>query len=343
MQPKGDTLSELVRSTIGARVSVEILDIMAIDPALTGHGDHPSRGTIAMAMNLVLMHRFLARVPTGASYVADQRRDEKHITFDHGALRTIRFAERPTGALPGGEDAFKRILEPLGYRMTGLFPLPRLKMNGYGYTHLDHPATIPQFFISELQVDRFSPLFGKTAACVFDSSRDVLTHEAIALLDVLAVRDSAPLALAMAGLPALVAAFDRQHDTPDYDDYRTLLAESAEAGWIATEGNTLSHFAVRVPDLAVLAAEQTALGRPVKGAFEISVSGGVRQTAFAPDPVERQFNSALGDGISAIVPGSFFEFISRDTITGADGAVGLDLGFDGANSLGLVKIDAIEG
>ena len=147
-----DTLSRLVIAVLGADAGMEILDTMTIDPALTGDGETVSRATMAMALNAVLMHGLLARVPTGAAYVADRRRAEHHITFDHGALRTVRFLEGPTGALPAGERAFTRILEPLGYRISGLYPLARLRMTGRAYTHADQPETIPQFFVSELHV-----------------------------------------------------------------------------------------------------------------------------------------------------------------------------------------------
>ena len=86
--------------------------------------------------------------------------------FDHGALRTIRFADGPTGALPAGEDAFTRVFLPLGYRMAALYPLDRLRMTGRAYAHVDSPEAIPQFFLSELHVDRFDPDFAAAADTV---------------------------------------------------------------------------------------------------------------------------------------------------------------------------------
>jgi hypothetical protein len=42
----------------------------------------------------------LKRVPAAAAYVDEPRRQTERITFDRGALRAVRFAEGPTGALP---------------------------------------------------------------------------------------------------------------------------------------------------------------------------------------------------------------------------------------------------
>jgi len=337
-----DTLSRLVIAVLGADAGMEILETMTIDPAVTGDGEVASRAAVAMALNAVLMHGLLQRVPTGAAYVADRRNEGHRITFDHGALRTVRFLEGPTGALPAGERAFTRILEPLGYRISGLYPLQRLRMTGRAYTHADHPETIPQFFLSELHVEEFSHAFHDAAVRVFGKSRDPLTAEAKTLLERLALQDQAPLWLAVDGLPSLAAAFGRQHDIPSEADYQLLLAESPEAAWIATEGNAFNHVTDRVADVEALAAAQKALGRPMKDKVEVSSNGRVRQTAFKADPVERRFRTETGEA-TATVPGSFYEFISRDSFMAANGRRMLDLTFDSGNAQGIFKMTAAGG
>jgi hypothetical protein len=338
MESQRDTLSKLVVATLGVTAGRQMLDTLAIDPALGGTGDVASRATVAMALNIVLMHGLLARVPTGAAYVTNRVLAGRRILFDHGALRTIRFAEGPTGALPAGEEAFTRILEPLGYRMAGFYPLTRLRMTGRAYAHADLLETIPQFFLSELHVEQFSPAFQAVAKRVFGTSRDPLTADARALLAVLVETGEAPAALAIAGLPSLAAAFDRQHEILSLEDYRLLLDESAEAAWIATEGNAFNHVTDRVEDVEALAASQRALGRPMKDKVEISTSGRVRQTAYKADPVERRFRAAAGE-TTMTVPGSFYEFISRDQLPAPDHAR-LDLTFDSGNAQGIFKMTA---
>jgi hypothetical protein len=341
--PQDAHLTALVASAIGPRAAGEILDTLDIDVMLSGEtGQRVSRAVFAMAVNAVLFHDIMGRVPLGAAYVAERRAAGLRILFDHGALRTIRFGEGrfgegKTGALPAGQIAFARILEPLGYAMADVYPLDRLKMTGRAYAHLDYPEAIPQFFVSELHVDRFSPAFQTAAHAVFDATRDVLGAEATRALAAFATEGAVDLETAIAALPQVVAAFDRTHPTPRLADYKALLAESAEAAWIATEGQSFNHATDRVPDVEAVSDTQKALGRPVKDAVEVSASGRVRQTAFKAQPVERAFVTDEGE-VTLTVPGSFHEFITRDRFVDETGVERLDLRFDSSNAQGIFKM-----
>jgi hypothetical protein len=336
--PPDAHLNTLVTSIIGPQAAAEILDTLDIDVMLSGEtGERVSRAVFAMALNAVLFHDIMGRVPLGAAYVAERRAAGSRILFDHGALRTIHFGHGVTGQLPAGQLAFARILEPLGYAVADLYPLDRLKMTGRGYAHLDYPEAIPQFFVSELHVDRFTPAFQAAAHRVFDGARDVLDVAATRALAAFDAEGRADLETATAALPQVVAAFDRTHETPRLSDYQALLAESAEAAWIATEGQSFNHATDRVPDVEAVADAQKALGRPVKDAVEVSASGRVRQTAFKAQPVERSF--LVDDGeVALTVPGSFHEFISRDRFVDEAGVERLDLRFDSSNAQGIFKM-----
>ncbi|MBV9843071.1 MAG: DUF1338 family protein [Sphingomonadaceae bacterium] len=326
-------IETLVAARLGEAAAARAIATLAIDPAIAAEdGASASRAAIAMALNICLFDDLLGRVPSAAAYVADVRERGQRVVFDHGALRTIRFGNGPTGALPPGQDAFQRLLEPLGYRLADRYPLPRLKMTGHVYCHADFPETVPQFFVSELYVDRFDDTFAEAAHNVFDSSRDPIGADGEALLAALARDGSAPPAIAAAGLGELLAAFGRQHDTPALGDYDALRAQSAEAAWIATEGNAFNHATDRVPDVEALAGEQKALGRPIKDAVEVSASGRVRQTAFRADMVERLFLLPNGGESVQRVPGSFYEFITRAIDPETER---LDLRFDPANATGI--------
>ncbi len=328
-----DMIELLVKSVPGD--GARTLGLLEIDAAIGGAaGETCSRAAFAMALAVCLLDHLLARVPSGAAYAADRVGAGGKLRFDHGAIRTIRFAEGPTGALPGGDDAFRRILEPLGYRVAGLYPLPALRMTGRAYCHADHPETIPQYFVSELHVDRFAPDFAPIAERVFGTSRDPLGTVANELLTRFAAGEGVPFDLARRALPQILAAFGRQHDQPALADYEALLAHSAEAAWIATEGNAFNHATDRVADVEALAATQKALGRPMKDRIEVSESGRVRQTAFKADRVLRRFHTPGGE-IERMVPGSFFEFITRapDPATNR-----LDLGFDSGNATGIFRM-----
>ena len=305
---------------------------MDIAPALHEPGETVTAAQVAMALNVALFAGLLDEVPSGARYVGEVRALGGKVRFDHGALRTI---DGPCGALPRGVGAFARLLEPLGYARAGLYPLPRLRMTGHVFTHRELPETIPQFFVSELDVAQLAPDARAAAGRVFAGSRDPLAGEAQLLLDTLARDGACGFALAAAGLPGLVAAFARQHGEPSLADYRILLADSAEAAWIATEGNRFNHATDRVADVTALAASLKARGYPLKDLVEHSASGRVHQTAFLADPVRRRFTLPGGGMVEREVPGSFYEFITRD----ADPETGgLDLRFDSGNATGIFAV-----
>jgi hypothetical protein len=228
-------------------------------------------------------------------------------------------------------------LEPLGYHVAGVYPLAKLRMTGYGYAHREFPETLPQFFVSELHADRFSADFQAAAARLFGSSRDPLTDRARPALEAFALQGECSFASAAAALPEIATAFGRWHDTPQLADYHRLLAESEEAAWIATEGSVFNHATDRVADVTVTANRQRVLGRPIKDVVEISAAGSVRQTAFRADPVSRTFGTESGP-VELTVPGSFYEFISRDRIERPEGDPGLDLRFDSGNAQGIFKM-----
>ena len=323
----------LVMGVLGEQAGSRALRLLAPFERLPSLGAGvASRAELAAALNVVLFDDLLNRVPTGRAYVMDVGARGERVRFDHGAIRTIRFAQGPTGALPGGQAAFRRLLEPLGYRVVGEYPLPKLRMTGRAYCHLDSPEWLPQFFVSELHVEQFDGGFGEVSARVFGTSRDPLA-QAEPVLAELGETGALPWAAALHWLPRFAAAFDRQHDAPSLEDYLALASNSAEAAWIATEGNAFNHATDRVADVDGLAAVQKALGRPIKDRVEVSGSGRVRQTAFRADPVEREFAC----GTRRPVPGSFYEFITRDV----DPASGrLDLTFDSGNASGIFAMTA---
>lgn len=291
-----------------------------------------SRAEVAWALNVALFADLLQRVPSATRYVSHTVAQGQVIHFDHGALRTI---EGATGALPSGHGAFARILEPLGYAVAGLYPLPRLSMTGRAFRHRDLPETIPQFFVSELHVAHLDPEAQAAAEHVFGGSNDPLGKAERRLLDTLQTKGAASLDLVGNGLPGLVDAFGAHHPLPSLADYETLRRHSPEAAWIATEGNAFNHATDRVDDIEAVTAALRAQGFALKPDIEVSASGRVRQTAFVADRVERSFVMDNGSIGTRLVPGSFYEFISRDV----DTATGrLDLSFDSGNATGIFSV-----
>jgi Domain of unknown function (DUF1338) len=323
-------LFALVQDVSGSDDAAWLFDRLHIPAALCDwDGEVVPRASLSMALNLLLYRDLVRSVPAAQDYVALAAREGRRITFDHGALRTIMFDD---GAPTDGHLAFDRFLVPLGYAVAADYPLPRLKMMGRAYCHLDAAEDVPQFFVSELHVNAFSAEFADAAHHVFDSWADPLDAATTAQLEQLAAEKALPRADAAALLPALRGAFSRRHKVPTWADYEALLAESGEAAWIATEGNAFNHATDRVADVDALAAQLKTLGMPMKDTVEVSAKGSVRQTALRAAPVQRPFVDGDGQEVMREVPGSFYEFITRDT----DVETGrMDLGFDSGNATGI--------
>lgn len=326
------TLQDLLAPIVGAERAAWVLGTLAIDPALGGDTRRASRAQVAMALNAALFLDLLDRVPTAARYVADMRARGEAIVFDHGALRTI---AGETGALPSGHEAFLRFLAPLGYEVRGLYPLPALTMTGRAFVQVDLPETVPQFFVSELHIDQLSEPAQAAAAKVFGASRDPLGEAEWRALDAIAHDGDCSIEDGITILKGGLSAFDRQHQVPALEDYQALLAHSKEGAWIATEGNAFNHATTRVPDVEAHAEDLKAAGYPLKPSVEVSRNGRVRQTAILADKVARPFRLPDGSETALDVPGSFYEFISRDV----DPETGkLDLTFDSGNATGIFAV-----
>jgi len=322
----------LVAPVIGSRRADAVFDAVAVPAALEGPREpRVSRAQLAMALNLLLFEDLERRVPYARAYVRDGVRAGRKVLFDHGALRTVK---ADAGALPAGEAAIVRLLRPLGYACAEVYPLDRIALTGRAYAHQDHPEEIPQFFLSEFHPERFSPEFQAAVARTIADSADPLPGWAGPCLGELGASGSLAFEPAQRLLPELAGCFDRQHPPPLHSDYQTMLKESEEMAWIATEGNAFNHVTDRVPDVAALAEAQKALGRPMKEQVECSASGRVLQTAFRAARVERTFRAPEGHSLVAAVPGSFFEFITRKPRP--DGR--LDLSFDTSNAQAIFKM-----
>lgn len=324
----GSALLALVASAVGEERAVVLLAGMDLHPdVLVTAGDSVPRAVIAQALGVVLLDDLLARVPSGAAYVADRWASGGNVFLDHGAVRTVEGVD--CGDLPEGQEALARVLAPLGYAHRFTYELTRLGMTGRSWCHLDLPAAVPQYFVSELHAGRFSQPFQMAAGRVLGTSRDPVTAEAQGDLDRLSTDGALPPERAKALLPTLAACFARHHDDPSVDDYEALLAESAEMAWIATEGTVCNHATDRVADVVAVADAEKAAGRPVKDEVEVSGTGRILQTAHRAALVERTFRAGDGATVTRQVPGSFYEFITRRSLP--DGS-GPDLAFDAANA-----------
>jgi len=326
-------LDYLVAAHLGEDRAAWLVGSLDLHPALVEParpGRHPTRAVVSQALGILLLDDLLGRVRSGADYARDRVAAGHRLHLDHGAVRTV--SGVATGELPQGQESLTRALAALGYAHRYTYDLARLKMTGRSWCHLDLPADVPQYFISELHADRFSEPFQAVATSVLATSKDPITPEAHRSLVRLANTDDHTLHYdeAEALLPVLVACFSRQHDLPTLADYEALLAESDEMAWISTEGTAFNHATDRVDDVVAVAEAERTAGRPIKDKVEVSGSGRIIQTAHRAAPVVHRFRTGdNGRTVDRTVPGSFFELITRKPLP--DGS-GVDLAFDAANA-----------
>lgn len=305
-------------------------------PAVLRQPEAPfaSRAVIAQALNILLFDRLTSEVPEAARFAAESA-GAAQILLDHGAVRTI---DGDTGRLPSGYRAIGRLLEPLGFELSGEYPLDRLSMTGRSFTHVDAPEAVAQFFVSELHVGRLPREAQAAAEQVFSNSADPVSPAIGWLLDEVSGTGRLPIDSAARLLCGLLDCFGRQHAVPRLRDYDVLLQHSAELAWIATEGNRFNHSTARVPNVEKLATQLKLRGYMMKDRIEVSTGVSVRQTAVRAALVERRFMGDTGI-VTRRVPGAFFEFITRDEIATPRGPR-LDLRFDSSNAQGIFKMTA---
>ncbi len=269
-------------------------------------------------------------MPSAAAYAVDQRAAGRGVVLDHAAVRTVAW---PAGALPPGIEQVTRILRPLGYERHATYPLTRLRMTGHAYAHVDRPEVVPQWFVSELHPDTFSPAFQDAVTRVLDGSTDPLDAATRDRLDRLEADRAA--ARGRCRRPGRRPAPRLRPPAPAAHRPGPRRA----AGRVGRDGLDRHRGHHLQP-----------LHRPgrrrVRGGRRPSASGvgpikdsrrGVDVGPGAPDRPPGHHGRAgrcrtlEGDVVEREVPGSFFEVISRDPLPEG----GLDLAFDAANATGI--------
>ncbi len=261
------TLVRLIEGTWGPQAGRAALDAFVIDRQLLGERDQcVSRGALRYGSCDPAVRRL---ADTRAGWVPHMRGAAPQrvaasfsimARFAPFSSQTARPAHCPLANWPSRASLSRWVT---GLHRNILFP--RLRMTGHAYAHIDLPETIPQYFVSELHIDRFDEPFAEAAQRVFGTSCDPLSSDDTALLDQFRRAGWAPFPQALAGLPRIAAAFGRQHGIFDIADYETLRAQSAEAAWIATEGNGFNHATDRVEHVEALADALRAEGLCYQG------------------------------------------------------------------------------
>lgn len=329
------TIYNIIRENVGQKNIDEFSRVIMIPEGLSSFGDEEvSRAHLSMSLFIALFADLLERVPSAKKYFDRLLNEERTMTFDHGAVRTVLYDR--IGDLPKGEESLVRILKALGYYQNHTYSLEKLKMTGRSYTQADYPELIPQYFVSEFHPEKVNDdNFEKAVINVIEESIDPLSDETKQDLDFLLKNIFLPRERCSEFLANITGAFARQHPIPKLKDYKTIYKHSAEMAWISTEGNAFNHATDRVNNLQALVDQENVLGAPMKETIEVSKSTRVLQTAYRADQIERPFIDENGEIIQMEVPGSFFEFIERHIDPESNT---LDLQFDASNATAIFKM-----
>lgn len=211
----------------------------------------------------------------------------QELVNDHVALRTFNHPKI-------GVTALGALFEKHGYQAKGEYKFEEKKLFARHYEHQDQ--TLPKVFISELEVEKFSPLVKEVAAAVADLvSMDDVGQESF--------------------------LWSRRKWPADFKTYQKLLDESEYAAWMYAFGYRSNHFTISVNHLKSFSDLQSLNEFVRSHGYSLNQSGGeikgtpeqlLEQSSTLAEPAQVEFT----DGVHEI-PACYYEFARR--YSGSDG------------------------
>ena len=203
------------------------------------------------------------------------------IVNDHIAFRT--FDDPKIGI-----DALAKPFVDSGYEPKGEYEFPAKKLSAKHYEHPD--ASNPKIFVSQLNIQHFSPTLGSIVNALIDQ----------AAVDLRQRRD----------LPAAGRLWD-----VSYRDYEALRAESEYGAWLAAWGFRANHFTIDVGQLGGFESLASFNDFLERNGFELNASGG--KIKGSPDAGLEQSSTLAAlaqvkftDG-DYMIPACYYEFAWR--------------------------------
>lgn len=203
------------------------------------------------------------------------------IVNDHVAFRTYNLS-------PIGLNTLAKFFLDLGYQFKGEYRFEEKKLFA---KHLEHSdVNLPKVFISELEVEKFSPFLQETVKKLVSSIDTSITHSKSFLTS---------------GCPWKIS-----HET-----YKKLYSESEYAAWMATFGFCANHFTVLVNKLKNYPKIEDVNKLLKEHSYTMNTSGGeikgspqvyLEQSSTMAAEVEVEFT----DGTFK-VPSCYYEFALR--------------------------------
>ena len=213
-----------------------------------------------------------------------EQRGER-IVNDHVAFRTFNLN-------PIGIESLATTFLSLGYQPSGEYHFEQKRLRARSYAHPE--PDIPHVFISELLTEEFSPELQE------------IVHRLVRTVP-LEMANSPRLLLELPTWPAIT-----------YQEYKTLLAESEYAGWLAAYGIRVNHFTVSINALTTFESIQEFNAWLIEGGFRLNESGGLVKGS--PDVLLEQSSTManevqweFADGERVLIPSCYYEFARRYT------------------------------
>lgn len=206
----------------------------------------------------------------------------EEVLNDHIALRTFNHP-----AL--GIESMAKQFKTWGYVEKGEYTFTEKKLYAKHYEHPDE--TLPKIFISELELEKVSPLVRNTINGLIDQMPANVTSRPD---------------FSMSG----------RHWKIDYATYEALANESEYASWVAAYGFRPNHFTVYINNLNSL-SDIHKLNNFIKtNGYTLNTSGGEIKGS-AADYLEQSSTMAseipvkFDDGSTHNLPGCYYEFAKR--------------------------------
>jgi len=200
---------------------------------------------------------------------------------DHVAYRTFNIDKVSI-------DKLSAHLEALGYVEKGEYHFETKKLYAKHFEHADN--TLPKVFISQLLVEEFS-----------DEAQTII-RQMVDQIDEKAIADESFL-------------YSGTHWQVSSEDYKTLLAESEYAAWMAAWGYRANHFTVSINHLQNYNDIETVNQALKDAGFVLNASGGeikgdpqvkLEQSSTMADQAVVKFSDKAME-----IPSCFYEFAKR--------------------------------
>jgi len=289
-----------------------------------------------------LWGEYKLRVPYAARYQEMVEQRGGKVQNDHIAFRTF---NTDVGAQPAGVEGIARIFTALGYERKDNYLFQDKHLTAWHWQHKTNPAS-PKIFISQLEVDRLSPLTANRIREAIKGAPDLLSAGNLRMLKEL----SQGKAVNGTDVDVLVADlahfFSRPWGPPVRKVVEEVDKESQYAAWTLLHGNSVNHFTAYIneqrvkewPDIEATVEALRAAGLPMKPEYEGERGTKLRQSSTKAAMEECDVMEENGSRGKITWSYAYYELAERGNVPGPDGKPARFQGFLGAQATNLFEM-----